>query len=232
MTTIHEYYKMKEIQEKKFRTIRNTIFALTPSMKERRELLKKKNVKCVKCKKIGGQRFFSTYDTLNAECNAIKKCDFNIKLKKTHTKYISDLHLHDKINTYKEKLIEIKTKNLFRLATDDETITEMEKIIQLLDESTLLYNELNKPNTKDDLKKTQEALDQIINEMKEKTASEAIEMYTTILKETLEELRKIKYKSMDVYPEQCCSLPHGIEKAHVLLLHDDIKTYTIDIKSV
>lgn len=57
MTTIHEYYKMKEIQEKKFRTIRNTIFGLTPSMKERRELLKKKIVKCVKCKKIGRTTF-------------------------------------------------------------------------------------------------------------------------------------------------------------------------------
>jgi hypothetical protein len=110
MTTIQEYYKLKESQEKKFRKIKNTIFSKTTSKLERKELLKTKNIKCINCKKLGGLKFFSTYNTLVATCNAVTDCGYKIEIKKNHSKYIPSLNLNDRINHFKSLLIEIKTK--------------------------------------------------------------------------------------------------------------------------
>ena len=197
MSTILEYYKLKEKQEKKFKSIKNSIFSSTSSPIERRALLKTKNIKCPNCKKIGGLRFYSDYDSLCAECNAVDKCDFKIEIKKLHSKPISELYLPQRINNIKEILIELKTKNLFRFMKDDETIKQMEKVVTELEEKTKLYNTLEE-NKKDigELKRLEMVLLQIVNGLKDKTPSESIEIYNSVLKETLEEIRNLKYESI------------------------------------
>lgn len=235
MTTINEYYKLKESQEKKFIKIKNSIFSKTISPFERRELLKTKNVKCINCKKIGGLRFFSTYDKLTAVCNAVTDCGYKIEINKSHSKYIPSLNLNDRINHFKSLLIELKTKNLFGYLRDDKTLEEMEKIITQLEETTLIYKKINEPNDKTELKRLEETLFQIVSEMKEKTPSENIEMYNSILKETLEEIRKIKYSyienhTIDSKEGELNTLATTLNK--VIFATEDISKYILDIKSI
>lgn len=233
MTTIQEYYKLKENQEKKMKSIKNTIFSLTPSHKERRTLLKKKYIKCPNCKKIGGLRFYSDYDTLYTECNATDNCDYKIEITKSHSKPISELYLPQRINNIKEILIELKTKNLFRFMKDDETIKQLEEVITELEEKTKLYNTLEE-NKKDtgELNKLEMILLEIINGLKDKTPFESIEIYNTVLKNTLDEIRKIKYESIHKYiassdngnPESIVS-----QMQRVIFLKDNVTDYTIDM---
>ena len=233
MTTIQEYYKLKEKQEKKFKSIKNTIFSSTSSPRERRALLKTKNIKCPNCKKIGGLRFYSDYDTLFAHCNAVDNCDYKIEIKKSHSKPISELYLPQYINNIKGLLIELKTKNLFRFMKDDETIRKMEEFVTELEEKTKLYNTLeeNKRDT-GELKKLEMVLLQIINGLKDKNPSETIEIYNSVLKETLEEIRKLKYESIHKHivssnegnPESIVS-----QMQRVIFLKDNVTDYTIDM---
>lgn len=235
MTTIQEYYKLKEVQEKKIRKIKNSIFSKTNSVFERRELLKTKNIKCPKCKKKGGLKFYSTYDNLITECNADKKCGYKIEIKKNHSKYIPLLHLKDRINHFKSLLIEIKTKNLFNYLNDEKTLESMEKVLTQLEETTLIYKKINKPKDKAHLKELEETLFQIINEMKDKSPSENIEIYNSILKETLEEIRSVKYShiendTIDSKEGDLNTLALTLNK--VIFATEDISHYVLDIKSM
>lgn len=235
MTTIQEYYKLKESQEKKFRKIKNTIFSKTNSVFERRELLKTKNIKCINCKKKGGLKFYSTYDNLIAECGADTNCGYKIEVKKNHSKYIPSLHLKERINHFKSILIEIKTKNLFNYLDDETTITEMEKILTQLEETTLIYKKINEPKDKTELKRLEETLFQIVSEMKDKSPSENIEIYNSILKETLEEIRRVKYSyiendTIDSKDGELNTLASTLNK--VIFATEDISHYILDIKSI
>ena len=235
MTTIQEYYKLKESQEKKFRKIKNSIFSKTNSKMERKELLKTKNVKCINCKKVGGLNFYSTYDKLVAKCNAVTDCGYKIEINKNHSKYIPHLNLHERINHFKSLLIEIKTKNIFRFLNDEKTLEEMEKILSQLEETTLIYKKINEPKDKSELKRLEETLFQIVNEMKEKTPSENIEIYNTILKETLEEIRRVKYSyiethTIDSNEGELNTLATTLNK--VIFATEDISHYILDIKSM
>ena len=235
MTTIQEYYKLKESQEKKFRKIKNSIFSKTNSKLERKELLKTKNLKCINCKKIGGLKFFSTYDTLVAKCNAETDCGYKIEIKKSHSKYIPSLNLNERINHFKSLLIEIKTKNLFNYLNDEKTLEEMEKVLTQLEETTLIYKKINEPKDKTELKRFEDTLFQIVNEMKENTPSENIVIYNSILKETLEGIRRIKYSyienhTIDSKEGELNTLATTLNK--VIFATEDISKYILDIKSI
>lgn len=235
MNTIQEYYKLKETQEKKFRKLKNSIFSKTSSAFERKAMLKKRDLKCINCKKPGGLIFYSTYDTLVCECNAATKCDFKIEIKKEHSKFIPHLNLYDRINHLKGLLIEVKTKNLFRYLNDQTTIEEMEKLLTQLEESTLIYKKINEPKDKTELNRLEETLFQIVSEMKEKSPSENIEIYNSILKETLEGIRKFKYSYIDndvinSQEGELDTLASTLNK--VIFATEDITHYTLDIKSI
>ena len=190
MATIHEYYKLKETQEKQLKRLKNTIFSQTDSTTKRKELLNKK-FKCFNCKKPGGVKFYSTEDNLFAECNASTKCDFKLTIKKNHSKFIPHLRLYERINHLKQLLIEFKTKNLFRYLDEEKTIEGMEEVITNLEETNVIYKKINEPHDDTELKRYEETLFQIVNEMKEKSPSENIEIYSTILKETLNEIKLV-----------------------------------------
>tara|TARA_Y100001980_G_C14500686_1_gene276683 strand:+ start:362 stop:1069 length:708 start_codon:yes stop_codon:yes gene_type:complete len=235
MTTIEEYYKLKETQENKFRKIRNSIFSQTSSQAERKELLNIKNIRCINCKGRGGLKFYSTYDTLIAECNAVKKCDYKIEIKKNHSKFIPSLKLHEKINHLKGLLIEVKTKNLFRYLNDDETLEKMEAILSKLEETTLIYKKINEEKDKSELRNFEDSLFQIVSELKDKSASEIIEIYNTILKETLEVIRELKYSYIDNHiinskEGELDILGETFNK--VIFATEDITHYILDIKSI
>lgn len=234
MTTIQEYYKLKELHEKKKKSIVNNVKTQNITLKEKRDLIKKK-YKCHNCKKSGGLNFYSTYDKLIAECNAETKCDFKIEIEKSHSKYIPDLNLYNRINDLKEKLIELKTQNLFRYLNDEDAISLMEEVISSLEESTLIYKKINKEKDISELIKLESVLVQIVNEMKDKSASENIEIYNTILKETLEEIRKLKYTSIEnnlVNSNDGSKDLAGTKMNKVIFSKEDITHYVLDIKSI
>lgn len=234
MTTIQEYYKLKEIHEKKKKSIVNSVKSQNITLKEKKDLIKKK-YKCHNCKKPGGIKFYSTYDKLLAECNAETKCEFKINIEKSHSKYIPHLNLYERINHLKELLIEIKTQNLFRYLNDEDTVSSMENVISNLEESTLIYKKINKEKDNSELKRLEEVLVQIVNEMKDKTASENIEIYNTILKETLEEIRNLKYISIEnnvVHSKEGVTDLASTTFNKVIFSREDITHYTLDIKSI
>ena len=235
MTTIQEYYKLKETQEKQLKRLKNSIFSKTDSFKERRELFKKK-FKCFNCKKPGGIKFYSTEDSLFAECNASTKCDFKMSVKKDHSKFIPHLKLYEKINNLKHILIELKTKNLFRYLDEETTIESMEEVINHLEETNLIYKKINKPDDDRELKRLEETLFQIINEMKEKSSIEHIEIYVTILKETLEKIRELKYNSIEKTTVNYNDTGDGIYDASifnkVIFSKQDLTHHILDIKSI
>ena len=224
MTTIKEYYKLKETQEKQLKRLRNSIFSQTDSIPKRKELLSKK-LKCFNCKKPGGVKFYSTQDDLFAECNASTKCDFKMTIKKNHSKFIPHLRLYERINHLKQVLIEIKTKNLFRYLDEESTVDGMEEVISQLEETSIIYKKINQSKDDTELKRYEETLFQIVNEMKEKSPSENIEIYSTILKETLERIRDLKYTLIEKQ-----SVDANTNK--MIFSKQDLTQDVIDIKSI
>ena len=126
MTTIQEYYELMENQEKKINSLRRKIYDKTTSTLERRELFKKNKIKCSNCKKTGGIIFDSSGEFLLASCGAEDKCGLSIKIPRTHSKYIPHIDLINIINNIKEKIITIKTKHLFGLLSENNTLEEIE----------------------------------------------------------------------------------------------------------
>jgi DNA-binding transcriptional regulator GbsR (MarR family) len=111
----------------------------------------------------------------------------------------------------------------------------MEKVISQLEETTLIYKKINEPKDKTELKRLEETLFQIVNEMKEKTPSENIEIYNSILKETLEEIRKVKYSYIENHiieskEGELNTLAATLNK--VIFATEDISNYILDIKSI
>lgn len=234
MTTIQEYYKLKELHEKKKKSILNSVKSKDITLKEKKDLIKKK-YKCQHCKKSGGIKFYSTYNKLIAECNADTKCEFKIEVEKSHSKYIPHLKLYDRISHLKELLIELKTQNLFRYLNDDDTLSGMEEIISNLEESTLIYKKINEEKDKSELNSLENTLIQIVYEMKDKLPSENIEIYNTILKETLEEIRRLKYTSIEnnvIHSKEGLTDLASTTFNKVIFSKEDITHYTLDIKSI
>ena len=101
----------------------------------------------------------------------------------------------------------------------------MEEVITKLEETNLIYKKINEPNDHKELKRYEETFSQIVNEMKEKSPSENIEIYSTILKETLERIRELKYSLVETY-----RVDSSLNK--VMFSKQDLTRDIIDIKSI
>ena len=227
MTTIQEYYSLKQQQEIKIKKLKNRIYETTSSPRERKELYDKLNIKCINCKKKGGIKFFSTDKFLYAECGSKTKCDFKIEIEKTHSKYVPHMKIYDAISKYKESIIITKTNYLFRFLDEEKTLEKIEELMKLLETISFLQTKLEKRDNPD-IKKLTDSLNVIISELKNYPPNEAIEIYNTAIKTNLAELRKLKYKLQ--YVDNESDIP-GSEECRVILSKDDMNDYTIDLKS-
>ena len=101
----------------------------------------------------------------------------------------------------------------------------MEEVITKLEETNVIYKKINEPHDDTELKRYEETLFQIVNEMKEKSPSENIEIYSTILKETLEKIRELKYTLIETH-----KVDSSLNK--VMFSKQDLTKDIIDIKSI
>ena len=80
---LHEYYRLKQEYEIKWKKIKRRIKNMNISKKEKRAQLKKKKVRCIQCKQPGGTLFTNKDGILKAICgNKEKPCKLHIEIKR------------------------------------------------------------------------------------------------------------------------------------------------------
>lgn len=247
---INEFYQLKQKYDRNLKLLKDKIIknpALDSKQKREKYLLLKP--KCVKCKKPVGTTFSITKDELRAVCGAtlkpgsgFKPCTLNIKIEKGQSKNLADFvpHLHKEKTKLMDDIIRIKLNLLFNNITEEEAVSQFEKIraiYSIAAESyekylTLLINVTQLLDKKEEIDVTDLQIYEIKKQMKElletkNNTKEAVELYIHRLLEVLKINRDLKYVYSDIatrdethYLQQ---LPYTLENLNVFVGKDEGK---------
>jgi hypothetical protein len=128
---IKTYYIIKEKYDRALNNKKKAILKDTElSVKEKRIKFKKINMKCIKCKKLGGTIFTRKDETLKAICGSTEPCGLNVEINKGKWENIRILDelLSENMNNLKENIIKTKLNFLFGYVDKDSSLTKFEEL--------------------------------------------------------------------------------------------------------
>ena len=146
----NDFWELKEKYDKKERKAIKTLKKKHPNniplVKEELQKFRDRR-KCVNCNKVGGTVFEITKTHLKAYCNATKKCNLNIDLKKAKHDYLPDL-IKEKVKVIediKQDILVYKLDILFQTQSEEVVLKEFRRLKEILNDSISekdLYQEL------------------------------------------------------------------------------------------
>lgn len=227
LDNINEFYKLKSKYENinhknKTKIINNP----TLSWKEKQTEFKKIKPKCINCKRPGGTAFLTKlnkeneFRELRSFCMARERCNLNIVIQLGRVEILTDgiAEIEDSIRESKERIIDSKNRLLFNYILPDKALTVFEDEKVQINEWTgllesylesyilLIDNEETKLKLNDSIERSYEFIQQIKEAIKQfKTTDDvqfvkdAVNIYITNLKPTLDEVQKLKYRENMVW---------------------------------
>ena len=130
LTDTQLFYELKNKYETKYEKMKSKIIKENKNKGKKRELIKEIKRKCVNCGKPGGTIFSQDSENLYASCNAVKKCELKIKIKKAG--YISEKDFSKSnqrsLEELKSNIVKNKLNLLYNLEKEDVVLAEFDSL--------------------------------------------------------------------------------------------------------
>ena len=144
---ISYYYKIKNEYTTKYNELKKKKKKLNYKNlndNEMRKEIKNIKMKCIHCKKNGGNIFKEDGNIIDVKCNAKKKCDFHIRIRLGKYKSFDAYKtlLKKEIEDYKNKIIKLKLDLLFKLEKENVVLGEFNMIKEELTEKQTLLSKI------------------------------------------------------------------------------------------
>ena len=210
--SVNKYYQLKMKYESNIKIIKDNIKENFNSTREKRNAFIRSKIKCVNCNRPVKSIFQTVYNkdtnsrSLIAKCgDIIDPCSLKINIDIGYNEMLPDLIIEEekKLSNLKNDIIKEKNNALFGYITNEEAISNFEKIKEDVSEFTemleLYYQmHLNTKPKKDEINSLQyniyEIIDTIKREVNANKPENAIEIYLSELKPELNKLMKSKYR--------------------------------------
>lgn len=229
MKAITEYYKLKEqyedkINRQKSRILKNETLTLIQKRKKLKQLV----TTCIICKKTGGTIFNNKDGILTAICGSDNPCKLNIKINRGN--YVNmrtlDMTMTEELEKAKVEIIKTKLDVLFDYTKETEAIQKFNKLrpeLKAIEDLKFKWQKQylnivsNSPN-KTQLNKAQGQFyiekQELTNLGKQYEETEKpsiirdmVEKYVSVIEPLTEEIRRLKYKYVELECENGSSAP-------------------------
>lgn len=143
---VDKFYKMKQTYDQTIYKTRKAILKdKTLTMAQRRKKLAEMKNKCINCGKQGGTLFSITSDVLRAQCGNTQPCALDLHIQKgAYENVLTTIsYLRDAEESTKSNIIRTKLDLLFGYSTEDESLSQFEKLRSTLKEDQDLRGLIN-----------------------------------------------------------------------------------------
>jgi hypothetical protein len=222
---LNTYFKLKSKYDKQLleqkRKKYKEIFAKTASKKSGSQAATRQKGTCIHCKRKVGTKFYTNKEGYFAICGDKQEpCQLNIKLFRGNF-FVHEYYMYlykEQMEKEKEEIIKHKLDTLFGHISEEQSVKLFKTKLESFNLTSDLYNEVvkrnndlyNNPQKKEDIQKKQkqtfEISDQIQtvlneyykNDINNEILKTAVNMYIRDLLPEIENLRRLKYDTVEV----------------------------------
>ena len=166
---IDKFYKMKQTYDNDITKQRKSISKdKTLTKQQKRQKLSQMKTKCINCGKQGGTIFTVSADVLRAQCGHEQPCSLDLHIQKgAYENVLTTIsYLREAEESTKSGIIRTKLDLLFGYSTEDEALSQFEKLRSTLKEDQDLRemidvaatNVITRPDIQDKLKDMKQSL--------------------------------------------------------------------------
>jgi hypothetical protein len=236
--SLNTYFELKNEYIKKVYAMKKTVFEKAKTKKAARMMIAELKPKCINCDRPVGSIFLNDGRTYIARCgDATQPCNLDIRIFAGEFGNIDSFleTFYQDIEEKKENIIKQKLDTLFNYISESEAITLFKKQLaeftevnmflkELKDEYTnTFFNEERKEKIRKKIEQTsklQERFDDLIKKYKETDNKEllkdAMVVYVNEIKPEMENLRLIKYETMEINKDESKIEYHLFQKEYRL----------------
>jgi hypothetical protein len=166
---IEKFYKMKQTYDSAIKKARKAVSKdKTLTKQQKRQKLAQIKTKCINCGKQGGTIFTVTSEVLRAQCGNEQPCPLDLHIQKgAYENVLTTIsYLKEAEESTKSSIIRTKLDLLFGYSSEDEALSQFEKLRSTLKEDqdlreiidTAATNIITRPNIQDKLKSMKQNL--------------------------------------------------------------------------